>query len=423
MECKGLSCEVKLDVHLVSCPGTKHLSNRNMLFIRIALLGCSKRTKSVYATFPLLFSERLYFEKKFITATEPSQVMEMLEDENVVIELLQYSQQRPGGKCLASYEESTRKFLFPKKTLTKKNDVDREILLRRSKNFPGINPKLEFSTSTTMEEARISSFYTRHSFSQDNKDNTSDCSDEDDKLPVMQSANERSPKATNSRLSHSLSPMHIDKYYVPEFARRPKNHHDVLKKSMSLSPRLKSRLYCNKPPFKTGKANENIISRRDFPPRRPNAKSLAKLRNSLPNTRRSADDNLFHHLGSERKLRSASRCSVSSYPSRARLPDSAPISNDVAYNRALSGRKKVFERDSDEYSSSKESSDDELHERVAKLLEKTRVNVSDSDSDSDHISLSSLQELRNEIDVARQKAIDRSFNDSYNSSAGVGLDL
>lgn len=108
----------------------------------------------------------------------------------------------------------------------------------------------------------------------------------------MQSANERSPKATNSRLSQSLSPMHYDKYYVPEFARRPKNHHDVLKKSMSLSPRLKSRLYCNKPPFKTGKANDNIISRRDFPPPRPNAKSLAKLRNSLPTTRQSADDNL-----------------------------------------------------------------------------------------------------------------------------------
>ena len=40
-----------------------------------------------------------------------------------------------GGKLLAYYEESSRKFLFPDKSLTKKDGLDREILLSRTVKF------------------------------------------------------------------------------------------------------------------------------------------------------------------------------------------------------------------------------------------------------------------------------------------------
>jgi hypothetical protein len=40
-----------------------------------------------------------------------------------------------GGRLLAYYEESSRKFLFPDKSLTKKDGLDREILLSRTAKF------------------------------------------------------------------------------------------------------------------------------------------------------------------------------------------------------------------------------------------------------------------------------------------------
>ena len=46
-----------------------------------------------------------------------------------------------GGKLLAYYEESSRKFLFPDKSLTKKDGLDREILLSRTVKF---QVKLQF---------------------------------------------------------------------------------------------------------------------------------------------------------------------------------------------------------------------------------------------------------------------------------------
>ena len=90
-------------------------------------------------------------------------------------------------------------------------------------------------------------------------------------------------------------------------------------------------------------------------------------------------DNEFlqYRFGPDRQLRSSSTPSLTSYhtPARARLPDSAPTSDDVAYSRPLSERKKIFGTESEGYSSYKDSSShsDEMHERVKKLLEKTKV--------------------------------------------------
>jgi hypothetical protein len=86
---------------------------------------------------------------------------------------------------------------------------------------------------------------------------------------------------------------------------------------------------------------------------------------------------LQYRFGPDRRLRSTSTPSLTSYhtPARARLPDSAPTSDDVAYSRPLSERKKIFSAESEGYSSYKDSSShsDEMHERVKKLLQKTKV--------------------------------------------------
>ena len=47
----------------ITCPGTRHLNDRNMLYLSVCILGQTKRTKSVFASFPLALNERLYFER------------------------------------------------------------------------------------------------------------------------------------------------------------------------------------------------------------------------------------------------------------------------------------------------------------------------------------------------------------------------
>lgn len=88
------------------------------------------------------------------------------------------------------------------------------------------------------------------------------------------------------------------------------------------------------------------------------------------------NDFLQYRFGPDRRVRSISTPSLTSYhtPARARLPNSAPRSDDVAYSRPLPERKKIFSVESEGYSSYKDSSShsDEMHERVKKLLEKTK---------------------------------------------------
>ena len=59
------------------------------------------------------------------------------------------------GQLLATYEDNTREFLFPTPRASPSYPgVDREVLLRRSSTFPGIAPKLEFSSRTVIKEVQ-----------------------------------------------------------------------------------------------------------------------------------------------------------------------------------------------------------------------------------------------------------------------------
>ncbi|KAM7330059.1 hypothetical protein ACRRTK_011672 [Alexandromys fortis] len=63
------------------------------------------------------------------------------------------SLREPTWEELAYYEENTRDFLFPEPRLTSSHlGMYREVLMKTPIGFPGIAPKLEFSTRTAIRE-------------------------------------------------------------------------------------------------------------------------------------------------------------------------------------------------------------------------------------------------------------------------------
>ncbi|RXN31838.1 CTD nuclear envelope phosphatase 1 [Labeo rohita] len=84
-------------------------------------------------------------------AADPAAIAEFLQCETVKIELIQLIP--PAGEILASFEEDARCFLFPEPKLVPSfSGVEREVLMTRHPTFPGISPRLEFSTKTTFSE-------------------------------------------------------------------------------------------------------------------------------------------------------------------------------------------------------------------------------------------------------------------------------
>ncbi|CAG5117849.1 unnamed protein product, partial [Candidula unifasciata] len=93
----------------------------------------------------------------YYTAVDPAQVAEILEDELIIFELVQLSEYTDGAVRLASYSTNARDFLYPYPCLAPSySSHDREILMCRTIAFPGISPKLEFSTKTVIKESMAS---------------------------------------------------------------------------------------------------------------------------------------------------------------------------------------------------------------------------------------------------------------------------
>ncbi|XP_061485222.1 spermatogenesis associated 6-like protein isoform X2 [Rhineura floridana] len=131
-----LKVVVELQIHAVSCPGV-YLTEKSDVYLHVCILGQCKETDCLRPIFPLLFHEKMWFEKVFENATDPIAVVELLEKR----------------EDIAFYEDNTRDFLFPEPKLTPTYPgVDRELLMNTHPSFPGIAPKLEFSTRTTITE-------------------------------------------------------------------------------------------------------------------------------------------------------------------------------------------------------------------------------------------------------------------------------
>ncbi|XP_043555175.1 spermatogenesis-associated protein 6 isoform X4 [Chiloscyllium plagiosum] len=147
---KVLRLTVHLKIQAVTCPGV-FLPEKNDVYVSVCMLGRFQKTKFVPSVFPLTFNEKVKIEKNFPEAMNPGDVADILEMDTTKFELIQLTP--PVGETLAVYEQNTREFLYPGRKLTPSYPgMDRELLMKRSVDFPGIAPRLEFSTTSIIKE-------------------------------------------------------------------------------------------------------------------------------------------------------------------------------------------------------------------------------------------------------------------------------
>ncbi|KAJ8277776.1 hypothetical protein GJAV_G00079770 [Gymnothorax javanicus] len=150
---KALKCTAEVYIQAITCPGVV-LSSQSDVYLSVCVMGQYQKTLCVPPVFPLLFHAKMSFEKAFSGATDPSDIADLLELDTTSFELIQLVP--PEGEILATVEENTRDFLYPGPRLTPRaSGPERELLMKRSISFPGISPKMEFSTTSIIEECEM----------------------------------------------------------------------------------------------------------------------------------------------------------------------------------------------------------------------------------------------------------------------------
>ncbi|XP_019904315.1 spermatogenesis-associated protein 6 isoform X2 [Esox lucius] len=149
---RSLKCTVKIEIQTITCPGVV-LPNQEDVYLSVCIMGQFKKTRCLPPVFPLLFHEKMIFMKTFSGVADPGQIANLLEADTTSFELIQLVP--PEGDSLATIEENTRDFLYPGPRLTtspRAAGPGREMLMSRSVSFPGISPKVEFASTSIIEE-------------------------------------------------------------------------------------------------------------------------------------------------------------------------------------------------------------------------------------------------------------------------------
>ncbi|XP_068408710.1 spermatogenesis associated 6-like protein isoform X5 [Eschrichtius robustus] len=145
-----LEVVVELQIRAISCPGVC-LPGKQDVFLGVYLLNQYLETQCFPSVFPIVIQRSMRFEKVFENAIDPGAVADILESFLTRFELIQLVP--PAWEELAYYEENTRDFLFPEPRLTPSQPgMCREVLMKTVEGFPGIAPKIEFSTRTAIRE-------------------------------------------------------------------------------------------------------------------------------------------------------------------------------------------------------------------------------------------------------------------------------
>ncbi|KAI4588932.1 hypothetical protein MJG53_003340 [Ovis ammon polii x Ovis aries] len=127
------------------------LPDKHDVFLGVYLLNQYLETDCFPSMFPIMIQRSMRFEKVFENAIDPGAVADILESFLTRFELIQLVS--PVWQELAYYEENTRDFLFPEPRLTPSHPgMCREVLMKTVEGFPGIAPKIEFSTRTAIRE-------------------------------------------------------------------------------------------------------------------------------------------------------------------------------------------------------------------------------------------------------------------------------
>ncbi|XP_056319874.1 spermatogenesis-associated protein 6 isoform X2 [Danio aesculapii] len=153
MRQKAIKCTVELKVQAITCPGVI-LPSQEDIYLSVRIMGQYQKSKCVPPVFPLLLHKQMVFVKTFVGMLDPAAVAEHLENDTTSLELIQLVP--PEGEILATFEADTREFLYPSPRLTPRSPgPEREILMKRSISFPGISPRVVFSTTSIIEECDV----------------------------------------------------------------------------------------------------------------------------------------------------------------------------------------------------------------------------------------------------------------------------
>ncbi|XP_041913449.1 spermatogenesis-associated protein 6 isoform X2 [Alosa sapidissima] len=314
---KRLKCTVELEIQAITCPGVM-LPSQEDIYLSVRIMDQFQKTHCVPAVFPLLFHKKMVFTKSFSHVVDLSGIADLLECDTTFFELIQLVP--PEGEIWATLEENTRDFLYPGPCVLSKSPCpQRELLMKKSITFPGISPKVEFSTTTTIEECEA----------RDRRPAASSNSSKSPAKPALLNltgpgsagapASSGYDRPTVASMTRALSPYtHRRMCQLSEDARQRLGH-------LQLGPHAFRKETCRQPPFVVPRSlSTSVLETSSCSP----SLSLSTWRSILDRSTHSAAD--ASHLSSRRSSPAkVSASSLKSAPSPVGPPRQRPSCSPV----------------------------------------------------------------------------------------------